>query len=124
MSLKRLKELRKEMDLTQEEVADSIEISRQRYYQYEIEKYEPDIDTLKRLAQFFHVSVDYLIGNIDTRYIPKPDELNKLAFIESLPEDMRPLLDKLTAKDLELLDLIHLIPGDAKDALVKLLNTL
>ena len=34
---------------------------------YENNAYEPDISTLKRFAEFFETSVDYLVGNTKVR---------------------------------------------------------
>lgn len=55
--------LRKEKHLTQTELANSIGISRSALSLYEIEKREPDIDTLNKLAEVLNTSVDYILGN-------------------------------------------------------------
>lgn len=57
----KLKELRKRNKLTQEDVAKKINKSAIAYGYYESGKNEPDISTLIKLADFFHVSVDELI---------------------------------------------------------------
>ena len=62
---KRIMELRKSQGLTQAELAKSIGISRSALSLYEIEKREPDIDTLNKFASFFGRSVDYLLGISD-----------------------------------------------------------
>lgn len=59
----RLKELRDKSGMTQKEVAKKIGCTVQTYARYERGDREPDIDTLKRLADYFYVSVDYLIGH-------------------------------------------------------------
>lgn len=64
---KRIMELRTEKGITQSELAKIIGISRSALSLYEIEKREPDIDTLNKLATFFDVWVDYLIGHSDQR---------------------------------------------------------
>lgn len=58
----RLKELREEKKLTQQEVADYLSMSRSTYAQYEIGRREPDFGTLSKLADFFGVTGDYLLG--------------------------------------------------------------
>ncbi len=63
---KRIVELRKRRGLTQVELARSIGISRSALSLYEIEKREPDIETLNKLASLFMVPVGYILGN-DTR---------------------------------------------------------
>lgn len=59
---KSLKELRKLNGLTQQQVADSLGISRVNYTRYETGASNPDYDTLLALAIFFDVSLDYIFG--------------------------------------------------------------
>lgn len=59
----RIIELRKQQGLTQLELAKAIGISRSALSLYEIEKREPDIDTLIKLSSSFNVSVGYIIGS-------------------------------------------------------------
>lgn len=59
---KRLKQLREETGLTQEELAKKLNISRGTYAHYETGKREPKFETLQHLATYFNVSVDYLLG--------------------------------------------------------------
>ena len=58
----RLKELREKCGATQKDVVVYIMCSATVYSRYEREEREPDIDTLSRLADYFNVTVDYLIG--------------------------------------------------------------
>ena len=58
----RLKELRESKGLTQKEVAEIIGYSEISYARYEKGEREPDISTLCKLAEYFNVTVDYLIG--------------------------------------------------------------
>lgn len=58
----RLKRLRNTKGLTQQEVADRLHMSRGTYAHYEINKRQPDYDTLQRFADFFDCTVDYLLG--------------------------------------------------------------
>ena len=58
----RLKELRESKRLTQKEVAEIIGYSEISYARYEKGEREPDITTLCKLAEYFNVTVDYLIG--------------------------------------------------------------
>ncbi|ASF27891.1 DNA-binding protein [Bacillus amyloliquefaciens] len=71
----RLTKLRKNKKLTQQELAKELQISRSSLSQYEINKRQPDYETLKLIANYFHVSIDYLItGNV---YSESPDEMWK-----------------------------------------------
>lgn len=58
----KLKELRKQNKKTQDEVAKYLHISQSNYGKYELQEIEPNIETLKRLADYYNVSLDYLIG--------------------------------------------------------------
>lgn len=64
---KRLKYLRNEIKKTQHEVAESIKISRANYSHFENDRNEPDGEILNRLADYFDVSTDYLLGREKTR---------------------------------------------------------
>ncbi|MGP3640400.1 helix-turn-helix domain-containing protein [Lentilactobacillus hilgardii] len=59
----RLKALRSELNKTQEEIAKSIGLSRAQYSHFENNRNEPDSSTLVKLANFYQVSTDYLLGN-------------------------------------------------------------
>ena len=58
----RLTILRKETGLSQQRVADGIEIPLRSYQRYEAGATEPRIEVLMRLADFFGVSLDSLVG--------------------------------------------------------------
>lgn len=65
--VKNLKKLREENKLSQQALAEKLGITQQAVYKYERTVIEPDIETLIKLANIFHVSVDYLIGNCDEK---------------------------------------------------------
>ncbi len=54
----KLKELRKSENLTQQQLADKLQISRVNYTRYETNAARPDYETLIKLADFFDVSLD------------------------------------------------------------------
>lgn len=58
-----LKDLRQRKDITQADLAEYLGITQQAVARWERRKSEPDIETLKTLANYFNVSVDYLVGN-------------------------------------------------------------
>lgn len=58
----RIKQLRLENDIPQVIVASELEIARSTYAGYEIGKNEPDIYTLVKIADYYKVSLDYLVG--------------------------------------------------------------
>lgn len=57
-----LKKLRSEYNISQQQLADVIGVSQQSINKYENHKIEPDIETLKTMANFFNTSIDYLVG--------------------------------------------------------------
>ena len=71
----RLKQIREEKGLSQNELAKKINMTQQRISSYEKGIREPDIETLKILADFFNVSIDYLLGKTDKRNNDKKEEL-------------------------------------------------
>ena len=58
----RLKKLRQEHKLLQKELAKELNLTQQTISSYESNKREPDSETLQKIAQYFNVSVDYLLG--------------------------------------------------------------
>lgn len=58
----RLKGLRSEVGLTQDEVAEKLNVGRSTYASWEIGRSEPSISNLIDLAEFYNVSMDYLCG--------------------------------------------------------------
>ena len=57
---KKLKELRKSFNLTQEEFAKRIGVSRVNYTRYETGKVRPDYETVIKIADFYDISLDEL----------------------------------------------------------------
>lgn len=81
----KLKELRKDRKLTQEEVAKAINISRSNYGRYELKLVDPSIETLIKLADFYKVTVDELIGHEVPYLIKKIDFSNdQLVLVENI----------------------------------------
>ena len=63
----RLRLLRKEKKVQQKELADLLGISIRGYQFYESENNEPNIKVLTALADFYGVTIDYLVGRTDKR---------------------------------------------------------
>jgi transcriptional regulator with XRE-family HTH domain len=76
MLQERLKQLREERNLSKIEIAKCLNISQSAYGKYELGKRKPDIDTLDRLAVFFNVSTDYLLGKTNIRNSIASDNLD------------------------------------------------
>lgn len=77
--MKNIKRLRQERDLTQEELAEKLHVTRQAVSNWETGKNQPDIELLKTLAETFEVDVTELL------YAPKPDaEKRKRAIVAAV----------------------------------------
>ncbi|MBO5394606.1 MAG: helix-turn-helix domain-containing protein [Clostridia bacterium] len=59
----KLKEIRTKCLMTQQEVAQKLNITQSTYSGYESGKYQPSIDILIAISKLFKVSIDYLLGN-------------------------------------------------------------
>lgn len=70
---KRLLYLRNKRALTQEELAKILCLSRSTYAQYEVDRRKPDYDTLQRIADYYKVSTDFLLGRTEDSIMdPRP----------------------------------------------------
>jgi len=58
----RIRELREEKGLTQEQLGEEIGFRSNTISQYETGVLEPNLQTIKKLCDFFDVSADYLLG--------------------------------------------------------------
>ena len=80
----RLAELRRQHNLTQNDIADRLNISAQAVSKWENDLTSPDIDTLLKLADIFNISTDELLGKnkIETVYLPTEQrkDINQLVF--------------------------------------------
>ncbi|HEY8402074.1 MAG TPA: helix-turn-helix transcriptional regulator [Cytophagaceae bacterium] len=97
----RLVELRKKKKLTQQQAAKHLGIPRSTYSNYELGKREPDFETLKNIANFFEVNIDWLLGeDMKNKPISKHDPLYEK--IEQLSEEDKKyileLIERLTKK--------------------------
>lgn len=85
----RMKKLREGRDLTQQALADALSIGKSAIALYETEKRQPDPDTLRKLAAFFHCSTDYLLGLTNE---PNPGTAVKLSASPTIPPDILPFV--------------------------------
>lgn len=69
--MRRLKELRAEHKMTQQELADRLNIDRTAVVKYETGKNGPSSEILQLMADIFDVTVDYLLERTDSR---KPEQ--------------------------------------------------
>jgi len=60
--MNRIRELRKQMNMTQKELANHLQIADSTLSYWEMGKYEPDKEALMKLSRFFNVPIDYILG--------------------------------------------------------------
>jgi transcriptional regulator with XRE-family HTH domain len=63
----RLRDLREDRDLKQKDIADLLNIHQTTYSDYELERLNIPVAALHVLADFYNVSVDYLLGRTGTK---------------------------------------------------------
>lgn len=96
--MENLIKLRKERGLTNEEMGKILGISKSRYNNWEIKRSEPSVLYLKKLADFFCVSIDYLVG--------------------AEPRNVSPIGETLTKEEKDLLTFFHGMNKVCKDAIL------
>lgn len=69
----RITELRKSRNISQQQLADGIGITRQSLGRYESSERTADIEILARIAEYFNVSTDYLLGRADEPFADPDD---------------------------------------------------
>ncbi len=67
----RIKELRHKKNMTLKELGNALNMRDNTLSQYENNKREPKLETWRKLADFFNVSVEYLMGLSDQPHVPK-----------------------------------------------------
>ena len=74
----KIKELRKNKGLSQEDLANKLNVSRQAVSKYEKDINEPNIDTIKRISKYFNVDLEYLL-NDDSSLNNKDESKNNIS---------------------------------------------
>ncbi|MDQ0252886.1 transcriptional regulator with XRE-family HTH domain [Evansella vedderi] len=115
----RIKRLRHKQRLTQQDLGQKINVSKVAISCYETGKRTPDTDTLKKLAEVFHVSIDYLLGASDLPIRKAENKSEKLELSHLAPkkhitaevflEEYVLIIDEKETNQEELLEAIHYI---------------
>lgn len=96
----KLKELRENLGLSQRALALKLHISQSTVGMWESGQREPNFKTIERLADFFNVSTDYLLGITDKRNPPSTgDDVGFDDFTYAMHNETK----ELTAEDKEML---------------------
>lgn len=93
MLSERLKELRKARGLTQEQLAAILGVERSSVGKYESRPVIPSADVLNKIADYFDVSIDYLLGREDTKKTIPMDWEWKLTPEQATALDIKDRLD-------------------------------
>lgn len=78
MAKNNIEKLRRQKRLTQEQLADIIEIGRDTMGRYEAEITDMKVSTLIALADYFNVTTDYVLGRTDKQFIDKTKVIDSL----------------------------------------------
>ena len=73
---RRIRDLREDHDLLQKDLAQLLQCTQVCYSNYETGKRDIPTETLIRLAEFYHTSIDYLLGRTD-RKEPYPESADR-----------------------------------------------
>ena len=64
---RRIRDLREDSDLTQQQMADKLFINRRTYSSYEVGSRSIPVEILGKIADIFDISIDYLVGRTDNK---------------------------------------------------------
>lgn len=67
LKFENIRKLRTDMGYTQKQIAEVLGVSQNTYSQYEIGVLNYPVDALMKLADFYGVSIDYLLGRTDVK---------------------------------------------------------
>lgn len=99
----RLRQLRLENNMTQEDLSKELNVSRATVGRYENDDRFPDKDTLKNIADIFNVSIDYLLGRINMKnldIISKESIYGIYGDVEDYRDIKNKIKDKLILNDI------------------------
>lgn len=84
----RILQLRNQNNVSQPELAAVLHVGRTTISNYETNYSKPDIETLVKIADYFNVSIDYLLGHSNEKYRElENDEQNVLAYYSRLDDE-------------------------------------
>ena len=93
-----IKNLRLEKKLTQEDLAKVLNLSVSTISMYETGSREPDISTIKNMAEYFNVTSDYLLGLSSNRHfniVSVNSQTDMTSYLKSLKSVIETLLNNL-----------------------------
>ena len=94
--MNRIKDLREDMDLRQTDVANATGMDQKTLSNYETGKTNPDSFAIIKLADFFGVTADYLIGRTTVNEISTDDIIKKIEKIQQELSDITSDIKKIS----------------------------
>lgn len=101
-----IKSLRTENNLTQQQLAKAIGTNQKVISRWESKKFDPSLFYLVKLANFFHVSTDYLLG--------LEDDLGQKSYVD--------FESTISPVEQEVLTAYRKLPASSKEMLLRMLN--
>ena len=92
MNMNVIRDLREDRDLRQSDLAKAVGIDQRTISNYETGKSNPDSEALIRLADFFNVSIDYLVGRTKKDFYGAEEKRRVIDEIISSLEDLKKTL--------------------------------
>ncbi len=92
--MNRIKDLREDRDLRQTDVAQAIGIDQRSLSNYETGKTNPDSETVIKLAKYFGVTCDYLLGVSNMNFLDHRAVIKELGDITRRLEEIQKYLGK------------------------------
>ena len=92
--MNRIKDLREDRELRQVDVAERVGIDQRSLSNYETGKTNPDSETIIKLARFFGVTCDYLLGVSDSNLLGEREIVRELADIQKRLAEIQHALSK------------------------------
>ena len=85
----RIRDLREDIDLRQIDVSTATGIDQKTLSNYETGKTRPDSEALIKLANFFNVSIDYLVGRSERIFLSDKDIIKEISKIQDQLEEIK-----------------------------------
>ena len=90
--MNRIRDLREDRDLRQSDLAAATGIDQRTISNYETGKSNPDSDALIRLADFFNVSIDYLVGRVQQDFYYSQNKKKVFENIQQSLEELKKMI--------------------------------
>ena len=90
--INRIKELREDHDLTQSDLAKHVGIDQRTISNYETGKSNPDTYALIKIADYFNVSIDYLVGRTDHDFFSSGSKKDMISDIQKSLEELKRII--------------------------------